>query len=217
MEKNKALLPEWMNIVSAIVVDKEYRTDSANMESEDRDLDNILDMLICERPEKTYDWQSNIDTADYAAIHWTQIGELVAQYFTKKDKVDCPPATINADDILKAKAAKEFLNYHLNARYMHYLQKFIRFNSLNRNAGWVVLKLFYESDIEIEQVMVGTQKKAKGVGVDIYGNPIDESPYPERMSLVEEPVYQQVKRIHKDRPNFEVWPNQNVYMDYKYC
>lgn len=210
------LLPDWQSVVSHIVVDKEYETSKANQDRENKNLDAVLDMLVCDRAEKDYEWQSDVFIPDYPSIHWAQIGELVVQYFSRYDKVECPPSTPDPTDVLKAKAAKAFLNYHLNARYMHYLQKFIRYNSLNRAAGWAVLKLWYESDIEIEQVQVGVQEIPTGTGVDIYGDPIEQSEYPERMTIRQEPVYQNVKRINTDRPNFDVWPNHDVFMDNKY-
>ena len=133
---------------------------------------------------------SDIFIPDYPAIHWTQIGELVVQYFSRSEKVDCPPSTEAPEDVFKAKAAKSFLNYHLNSKYLYYLQKFIRMNSFNRLGGWCVIKGYYESDVFTTQEQVGTRQVPRETGMDIYGDPIEESPYPSRMTLVEEPVMQ---------------------------
>ena len=208
---------DWQGLVSKIVVDTEYETDKTNMTKEHQALEDALDMLICDRDEKDYDWMSDIFIPDYPAIHWTQIGELVVQYFSREEKVDCPPSTETPEGVFKSKAAKSFLNYHLNAKYLYYLQKFIRMNSFNRLAGWCVIKGYYESDVFTTQEQVGTRKVPRETGVDIYGDPAEMSPYPTRMTLVEEPVMQDIKHILKDRPNFEVWPNQDVFMDNKYC
>ena len=212
---DKDLLPEWQGIVSAVVVDKEYSVDKANMEPEDKDLESAMNMLVCDRDKKDYDWQSDIYIPDYASMHWTQIGELVSQYFTSSEKVDCIPGS-DPLDVMKGKAGKEFLNYHLNARYMHHLQKFIRQNSFTRLAGWVVLKIFYESNIEIRQEIIGERKVARETGIDIYGAPIETSPYPAKVVMDKEPIYQDVKIVHTDRPNYEVWPNQDFFTDNKY-
>lgn len=207
---------DWQQIVTGIVVKKEYLVDESNMSNENKDLDAVLDMLICDRAEKDYEWQSDIFIPDFPSIHWTQIGELVNQYFSRYDKVDAPPTTNDPLDVLKARAAKDFINYHLNARYMNYLQKFIRQTSLNRLGGWVVLKLRYESDVQVVQQQTGTQAVYAGTGADIYGNPAEESQFPEQMELQDEPTYQDVKQINVDRPNFDVWPNSDVFMDNKY-
>jgi hypothetical protein len=207
---------DWTEMVSEIVVGKEYETDKSNMDREHDDLEAVMDMLICERSEKDYDWQSDIFIPDFPSIHWTQIGEAVSQYFGRWEKVDCPATTNDPIDPLKSKAAKDFINYHLNQPYLHYLQKFIRLHSFNRLAGWAVVKFWYESDVTFEQVQVGTQQVPIPTGQDIYGNPASESPYPEQIQVIEEPIYDQVKQINLDRPNFDIWPNQDVYMDNKY-
>lgn len=207
---------DWTELVSHIVINKEYETDKSNMGDEHKELERSLNMLICDRDEKDYDWMSDIFIPDYPSIHWTQIGELVAQYFSREEKVDCPPSTELPEDVWKAKAGKSFLNYHLNATYLHYLQKFIRAMSFNRLAGWCVIKGWYESDVEMVQEQVGVQQVPVGTGMDIYGEPMEGSPYPQQMEIREEPVMQQRKQINTDRPNFDVWPNQDVFMDNKY-
>lgn len=207
---------DWTKVVSGIVADREYETDLSNMDKENDELNAVLDMLVCDRAEKDYDWQSDIFIPDFPSIHWTQIGEAVSQYFGRWEKVDCPATTNDPVDPLKSKAAKDFINYHLNQPYLHYLQKFIRLNSFNRLAGWVVVKFWYESDITFQDVQVGTQQVAQPTGLDIYGNPIEESGYPEQFNVIEEPVFQTVKNINLDRPNFDIWPNQDVFMDNKY-
>jgi len=217
-DKNESPTPmdDWQELVANIIVNSEYKADQSNMEKEHKDMDAILDMLVCDRSEKDYDWQSDIFIPDFPAIHLTQIGELVSQYFGRWEKVDCVPPTNDPMDVLKGKAAKDFLNYHLNARYMHYLPKFIRQTSLARLFGWCVIKLHYESDIEMKEEQTGVRDVPRGTGVDIYGTQLEESPYPERMTMTQEPIMEQRKIINKDRPNFEVWPNHNVFMDNKY-
>lgn len=207
---------DWTELVSHIVVQREYETDKSNMEGEHKELNDALDMLICDRAEKDYDWMSDIFIPDYPSIHWTQIGELVAQYFSREEKVDCPPSTEGPDDIWKAKAGKSFLNYHLNAIYLHYLQKFIRAMSFNRLGGWCVIKGWYESDVKMVPQQTGTRKVPRETGFDIYGESIETSPYPSRVVIEDEPIMEEVKQINIDRPNFDVWPNQDVFMDNKY-
>jgi len=181
----------------------------------------IYNMVHCIRNSKPNDWESDISLPEYTSRILTQLGNFVSQYFSSTDYVEPDIDSDDPKDIAESKAAKALLNTILKDPDNYYYHKIVRLLNFVDNMGYGIIKGGYEQEI-VQEFSHMAQKSDLAID-PLTGVPIaeDGTPYVDtvmqrpKFEIREEPQFRD--KVVKDRPVFDVWPNQNVYMSPEYC
>jgi hypothetical protein len=192
-----------------------------NNEKVNEDFKTYYNMIHSVRNSKPNEWESDISLPAFVSRLLTQIGNFCAQYFASTDYVECDIDSDDPKDVAEAKAAKKLLNTLLKDPDAYYYHKIVRLINFVFTCGYGVLKGGYSQ--RVEQVISHMNQKSE-IAVDPYsGEYLAEDGMPFRDPTVqrakfntrEEPVYKD--NVIIDKPVFDVYPNQNVYMSPEYC
>jgi hypothetical protein len=198
--------------IASIVVDNEFRTAESNMDTLNSEYETYVDLFESERPEKDYDWQSDVSLPEFASQMLTMSAIDANQYFSTRDFVDVYLQDESETAKRRADAAKELVNRTLNQKHLHWYQKYIRsklISYLNSNA---IIECWWEQTFK-----EGVKKELQAVqlDVDIMGNPITD---PENQ-IPELEIYEReipVNVLATDRFNCDVIDPRNVFMDNRF-
>jgi hypothetical protein len=191
-----------------------------NMKIVNKGFDDYYDMVHCRRAEKSNDWESDICLPEFTSRLLTQIGNFMAKYFGSRDYVETDEDTEDPKVVEESKAAKTLLNTLLNDKNAYYFQKIVRLLMFVWPSGWGVIKGSYRQ--KVEQYQVGNKSRSEAV-VDEEGNYLatDGGIYEDtmlqtpQMNEIQEPIYD--IRVIEDKPEFDLYPNQNVYFSPEYA
>ncbi len=196
-------------IVAKTIVDDEYGTTKSNQSANWTDFESVLDMFEMKRNEKNYEWLSDVFLPELPSMILTDASNWANQYFQSRDFVDVYLEGDEPENKANSRAVKKLINKTLNNRELCYFQKYMRMRLINAMAGYVYLKCWWEFDEE--SVVDGYEEKPSSV--DTFGVAmLDETLQTPAMEQV--PVY--VKKVLKDRFNFDVIDPRNVFTDNKY-
>ena len=210
MEVQKAMLT---------VLTDEFTTASKNMKSYEEDFEEFYNMLRSIRDGKQNEWESDISLPEFISRIMTQVGLFVGRYFSSRDFVEPDLDSDEPEDVIEARASKNLLNTLLNDKDAHYYQKVVRLLMNVFPFGYGVIKGGYEQ--ETEQIIDGYETQSEYVQ-DEFGNYLADDGYEytdtetqsPMMDNKQVPIYKQ--KTIKDRPTFDIYPNQNVYMSSEY-
>ena len=199
----------------------EFAIAKRNNEKVDEDFQVYHDMIHAVRAKKPNEWESDIYMPEFISRLLTQIGNFVHQYFGSSDFVDVSMDSDDPKDILEAKAGKKLLNTILNDKDSYYYQKITRLLMSVFPGGYGIIKGDYEQEIEevISHYNTKSEFATSPDGMYLaedgqeYLDPTLQRPL---FDTIEEPVFK--NRVITDRPTFDVYPVQSVYMspEYKY-
>lgn len=191
----------------------EYETYKTYSQQDNEDFETYIALLDAERPEKEYDWMSDISLPEFASHILTQSSLDVAQYFQTRDFVECYLEDEGDEALAAAEANKELINRTLNRRDLYHFFKFIRSKNINSLRGHVWAHCYWEQ--QTREDVIGYNRKVEELDHDVYGNPITnpEIQEPER-TVVEEPIMGKIPLI--DQFNYEILDPRNVVTDNKY-
>jgi len=186
-------------VLASVVVDSEFSTAKNAQATEISDYESVVDMLEGLRTQKNYEWMSDYDTHDLAAIILTEASQWAAQYFQSRDFVEVRLEADVPNGIEKCRAAKNAINKTLNIRDIYHYPKYIRGRLINSLASVVYGVEWWEK--EFEQVPAG----------EIY--------VPDENDPDAAPVLQMKyeSRLVKDHYNYEIVDPANVYTDNGYA
>lgn len=134
--------------LAKIVIDNEYQTSMMNQDYDFGDYETYLDLFDSERPEKEYDWMSDISIPEFPSHILTQSSIDVGQYFQTRDFVEVYVQESTPEAIASADAEKELQNRTLNRRDLYHYQKFVRAKVINHLLGYVPLECWWEQEIQ---------------------------------------------------------------------
>lgn len=185
------------------------------------DFEEYYNMIHAVRVSKPNEWESDIYLPEYLSRLQTQIGNFVAQYFGSTDFVEVDINSDDPKDILEARASKKLLNKLLNDKRAYYYHKIVRMLMFCFSCGYGIIKGGYKQNVRTV-VSHYNQKSELATHPETgeylaedgmpYMNPMMQRP---KYNTVQEPVYK--NDIIDDRPVFDVYPVQNVYMSPEYC
>ena len=210
METQKATL--------AVITD-EFTIAGKNMTSYEEDFEEFYNMLRSIRDGKQNEWESDISLPEFISRIMTQVGLFVGRYFASRDFVEPDLDSEEPEDVLEARASKKLLNTLLNDKDAHYYQKVVRLLMNVFPFGYGIIKGGYAQ--RTEQVIDGYETQSEYVQ-DEFGNYLADDGYEytdtttqrPMMDNKQVPIYKQ--NIIEDRPVFDIYPNQNVYMSPEY-
>jgi len=192
-----------------------------NSEKVGKDFECYYNMIHAIRTKKPNEWESDIYLPEFTSRLLTQIGNFVSQYFSSTDYVEPSMNSDDPKDIAESKASKKLLNTILNDKELYYYHKIVRTLMYVFACGYGVVKGCYEQDVEnvvshYNQVSSPMMDEASGQYMAEGGIPFFD-PTMQRIAfqVIQEPVYK--KKINRDRPNFDVFPVQCVYMSPEYA
>ena len=218
-KKSDSKISEKIQDVMVSDLDDDFFIAEQNMDVVNKDFDEYYDMVHCVRKNNENEWESSVALPEFISRLLTQVGNFVAKYFASRDYVETDEDDGDAKTLAQAKVAKDLLNAILNDSEAYYFQKIVRLLMFTWPSGWGVIKGGYEQ--KVEQYQSGTKSRMEA-GTDAEGNfladdgSIYEDSYQQKpqFNKIEEPVYD--IRVVKDRPVFDVYPNQNVYFSPEY-
>ena len=220
-KKSDSTIPEKIQDVMVSDLKDDFFIAEQNMSEVNKDFDEYYDMIHCVRKNHENEWESTVALPEFISRLLTQIGNFVSKYFGSRDYVETDEDEGDAKTLAQAKVAKDLLNAILNDSEAYYFQKIVRLLMFCWPSGWAIIKGGYEQ--RVEQYQSGTKSRMESA-TDEEGNFLaeDGSVYEDtylqkpKYNKIEEPVYD--IRVVKDRPIFDVYPNQNVYLspEYKY-
>ncbi|MHC4525147.1 MAG: hypothetical protein ACYSU8_06395 [Planctomycetota bacterium] len=218
--KTDSKIPENIQDFMTSDLDDDFFIAKQNMDEVNKDFDEYYNMIHCVRENRDNDWESNVALPEFVSRILTQVGNFVAKYFSSRDYVETDEDEGDAKTLAQAKVAKDLLNSILNDSESYYFQKIVRLLMFCWPAGWAVVKGGYEQ--RVERYVSGYKTKVESM-VDEDGNflaqdgGIYEDSYTQKpgYSEVQEPIYD--INVVKDRPVFDVYPNQNVYFSPEYA
>lgn len=190
--------------LSNVIIDQEYQTAKSNKSIEDTEFETYVDLFDSERPEKDYDWMSDISLPEFPAHMLTQSALDVSQYFATRDFIGAYLEESGEQAKANADAAKECINRTLNQKHLHHYQKYVRAKTINHLQGSVYLECWWEQDIK--RMVVGQEEEI----VDVAIPNENEVEIKTRMRDVEGDV------IVTDRFNYDVIDPRNVFTDNSY-
>ena len=219
-EKSDSTIPE--NIQEQLIsyMGDEFEVDKRNNEKIQDDFKDYYNMIHGVRETKPNEWESDIFLPDFVSRLLTQIGNFVSRYFGSRDYVEPDMDSDDPLDIAEGRASKKLLNNILNDKRNHYYQKIVRILMFAFSAGYGVIKGGYKQ--KTEQVVTGYNQRQEYATNEV-GEYVAEDntpfvdPYTQRpmVNTTQEPVYG--TNIIEDRPIFDVYPIQNVYMSPEYA
>jgi len=191
----------------------EYENAKANRQRDNEDFEVYVDLLDAERPDKEYDWMSDISLPEFFSHIATQISLDVSQYFKTRDFVEVYIEDEGQESLDAAKATKELLNRTLNQKHLYHYFKFVRAKLNNNISGNVYAHCWWEQ--KTKRDVIGIERNVVELPVDVYGDTIidRETQVPAR-EILEEEIYGDVPVI--DRFNYEILDPRNVFTDNKY-
>ena len=212
-------IPEKIQDIMVEDLKDDFFVAEQNMNEVNKDFDEYYDMIHCVRKNNENEWESSVALPEFISRLLTQVGNFVSKYFASRDYVETDEDEGDAKTLAQSKVAKDLLNAILNDSETYYFQKIVRLLMFCWPSGWAVVKGGYEQ--RIERYISGYKTKMES-GVDEEGNFLaddgsiyeDSSSQRPQYNEVEEPVYD--IRVVKDRPVFDVYPNQNVYFSPEY-
>ena len=154
------------NHLAKIVIDNEYQTSFANHEHDFSDYETYLDLFDSERPEKEYDWMSDISIPEFPSHILTQSSIDVGQYFQTRDFVEVYVQEGGQEAGAAADAEQELQNRTLNQKDIYHYQKFVRAKTINHLLGHVDIECWWEQDIEYDVDESTGEEVAVGVNRD---------------------------------------------------
>lgn len=190
--------------LSNVIIDQEYQTAKSNKNIEDDEFETYVDLFDSERPEKDYDWMSDISLPEFPAHMLTQAALDVSQYFVSRDFIGAYLEDGSEEAKANAGAAKECINRTLNQKHLHHYQKFVRAKTINHLQGSVWLECWWEQDIR--RMVVGQEEEI----IDVAIPNENEVEIKTRKRDVEGDV------IVTDRFNYDVIDPRNVFTDNSY-
>ena len=217
--KSDSTIPEKTQEQLVEYLETEFDTAKRNMEKFHSDFNEYYNMIHCVREKKPNEWESDIYMPEFTSRLLAQIGNFVGQYFSSRDYVEPDINSDNPVDVAEAKASKRLLNTILNDKRNHYYHKVVRMLMFAFSAGYSIIKGGYRQ--KTHQISTGYNRKPEYV-TDEAGDYLADNgipftdPYTQRPMVeeTEEPVYG--LDIVEDRPTFDVYPIQNVYMSQEY-
>ena len=220
-KKSDSTIPEKIQDVMVSDLKDDFFIAEQNMAEVNKDFDEYYDMIHCVRKNNANEWESSVALPEFISRLLTQIGNFVSKYFGSRDYVETDEDEGDTKTLAQAKVSKDLLNAILNDSETYYFQKIVRMLMFCWPSGWAIIKGGYEQ--RVEQYQSGTKSRMESA-IDEEGNflaedgGVYEDTYLQKpkYNKIEEPVYD--IRIVKDRPVFDVYPNQNVYLspEYKY-
>lgn len=198
--------------ISAIVISGEYDIAKRNADSDMGDFESYIDLLECNRTDRSYDWMSDIFLPEFPSHIITQSAIDANQYFQTRDYVDVYLQEGGEANVLKADAAKECINRTLNQKHIYFYQKFMRAKVINQLGGQVYARCWWEK----KYVPITTyQNQMEQLPIDVEGNPmIDPSIQVPATRMVSVPV--ESEQVIVDRFNFDIIDPRNVFTENTY-
>jgi len=187
------------DVVASIVVDSEFATAKNVQAKELSDYESAVDMLEGLRTQKNYEWMSDYDTHDLAAIILTEASQWAAQYFQSRDFVEVRLEADVPNGAEKCRAAKNAINKTLNIREIYHYPKYIRGRLINSLASVVYGVEWWEK--EFQEVPVG----------ETY---VPDEKNPDALPILQT-KYE--KKLVKDHYNYEIVDPANVFTDNGYA
>jgi len=191
-----------------------------NNEKVNDDFKTYYNMIHSVRNSKPNEWESDISLPAFISRLLTQIGNFCAQYFASTDYVECDIDSDDPKDIAESKAAKNLLNVLLKDPDAYYYHKVVRLINFVFTCGYGIIKGGYSQ--RVEQVISHMNQRSELAVDPMTGDYLADDGTPFRdptiqraaFNTTEEPVYRDDVRV--DKPIFDVYPNQNVYMSPEY-
>jgi len=184
------------------------------------DFEDFYHMVHCIRDAKAEVWRSDISLPEFLSRLLTQIGNFATQYFGSTDYVETDIDSDDPKDVAEAKAAKKLLNHILNDKDTYYYQKIIRLLMFVFPTGYGIIKGYYNQQTE-QVISHYNQRSELSVDPETGEYMADDGlPYSDptmqraAFNTIQEPVYK--TSVIVDRPEFDVYPNQNVFMSPEY-
>jgi hypothetical protein len=187
-----------------IVVDQEYTTAKSNKDRENSDFERYVDLFDSERPEKDYDWMSDISIPEFFSHMVTQSALDVSQYYVSRDFIGAYLEEKGDQAKANADAAKECINRTLNQRHLHHYQKYVRGKTINHLLGSVWLECWWEQ--EIRRGVVGQEEEIVDVAIPVEGEI--------EFKTVKKDIEGDI--IVTDRFNYDIVDPRNVFTDNTY-
>jgi hypothetical protein len=182
--------------------------------------DDYYKMLHCVSLSDMQDIPSDLFLPEFVARTLSIIGDFVAKYFSSRDYVDNYSNSADPRDVKEAKASKTLLNTLLNTKDMFYFHKIVRAMMFVSTCGYSVIKGSYNQ--QTKQVKTGSHEETIYLKDD-EGNPIDEEgslfedEFSQTMATTQEEVDDYEDKVIVDRPDFDVFPNHDVYTSSEYA
>lgn len=198
----------------------EFNVAKRNNDKINQDFTEYYNMLHAVRDKKPNDWESDIYLPEFLSRLLTQVGNFATQYFSSTDYVEADIDTDDPKDVAEAKAAKSLLNKILNDKENYYYHKIIRNLMFIFTGGYGIIKGGY--DQTVVQELAYNKISSDYVTDPMTGEYLAEDGTPYRDPTLQKPLFQQIEepvyqpRILVDRPTFDVYPTQNVYMSPEY-
>lgn len=199
-----AISKEIQQALSNLVIDQEYQTAKTNKEFDDLEFETYVDLFDSERPEKDYDWMSDISIPEFFTHMVTQSALDVSQYYVTRDFIGAYLEDGSEQAKANAAAAKECINRTLNQKHLHHYQKYVRAKTINHLTGSVWLECWWEQ--EIRRMVVGQEEEVESISIPNE----NEVEIKTRMRDVEDDV------VIVDRFNYDVIDPRNVFTDNSY-
>jgi len=184
------------NALASIVIDHEYPAGAKNMEAEIAEYESLVEKVDGNRPDKNYQWQSDITLGYFIAHMLTDASNWAMQYFSSRDFCNVYLEGLEPDDKAKARAVKVLINKSLNMSAVYHFQKYIRARLINWLFGQVYILCYWEKKYrnrKIKQDPKITSKPSLNESGSVVWNDIEE---PQKDKEIRELVY--------DRFNYEV-------------
>jgi len=218
-KKTDSTIPEKIQDLIIDNLNDDFFIADQNMSVINKDFDEYYDMIHCVRQNTENDWESTVALPEFVSRLLTQIGNFVEKYFSSRDYVEIDEDDADPKTLAQASVAKDLLNAILNDNSSYYFQKIVRLLMFVWPSGWGVIKGGYEQEVE---QYVSAYKTRMESEIDDEGNYLasDGSLYED--ALTQSPGFREIQepihdiRIIKDRPVFDVYPNQNVYFSPEY-
>uniref|UniRef100_A0A6M3KAX1 Portal protein n=1 Tax=viral metagenome TaxID=1070528 RepID=A0A6M3KAX1_9ZZZZ len=192
-----------------------------NNEKVNENFKTVYNMIHSIRNRKPNEWESDISLPEFLSRLITKIGGFCTQYFASTDYVENDLESDDPKDIAEAKAAKKLLNILLKDPDAYYYHKIVRLITFVFSSGYGIIKGGYSQ--RVEQVISHMNQKSELAVDPDTGDYLADDGMPFRdptvqrakFNTIEEPVYKD--QIMIDKPTFDVYPNQSVYMSPEYC
>ena len=218
-KKSDSTIPEKIQDVMVKDLDDDFFIAEQNMDEVNKNFDEYYDMIHCVRKNNENEWESSVALPEFISRLLTQIGNFVAKYFASRDYVETDEDDGDPKTLAQSKVAKNLLNAILNDSESYYFQKIVRLLMFTWPTGWGVIKGGYEQ--KLEKYISGYKSRMESM-VDEEGNFLAEDGSVYEDTYLQKPGYNKIEepiediRVLKDRPVFDVYPNQNVYFSPEY-
>lgn len=226
-KKEKVAKSDWKgvseNIQNAVLshISDEIAVAERNNNKVNEDFEAYYNMIHAVREAKPNDWESDIYMPEFSSRLLTQIGNFVAQYFGSTDYIENDIDSDDPKDIAEAKASKKLLNILLKDKEAHYYHKIVRLIMYVFTCGYGIIKGEYRQ--RLTQELSHYEQKSEYMFDEATGMPIAEDGTPYVDPTIQRPAFQTLSnpvyrdKVVEDKPTFDVYPTQNVYMSPEYC